>query len=206
MGDTSTIKHDWYQTDSTVVITVLIKNVQKENLSINFGGKCVEICIKSEDAEHNLKYDLSHVIIPQQSSYKLTPSKIEIKLIKLDGIRWSKLEGEPEVVEAKMKVVEVEEGASSGPPRYPTSMKGKDWGAIEKSIKEQEKNEKPEGDEALNKLFQDLYSKGSDEVKMAMNKSFLESGGTVLSTNWDEIKKEKVPIKPPDGMEWKKWN
>ena len=39
-----------------------------------------------------------------------------------------------------------------------------------------------------------------------MNKSFQESGGTVLSTNWDEIKKEKTDVKPPDGMEYKKWD
>ena len=32
-----------------------------------------------------------------------------------------------------------------------------------------------------------------------------ESGGTVLSTNWKDIGKEKTEIKPPDGMEWKKW-
>jgi suppressor of G2 allele of SKP1 len=38
-----------------------------------------------------------------------------------------------------------------------------------------------------------------------MNKSFMESGGTVLSTNWAEVQKEKVDIKPPDGCEFKKW-
>ena len=32
-----------------------------------------------------------------------------------------------------------------------------------------------------------------------------ESGGTVLSTNWSEVGKEKVEVKPPDGMEFKKW-
>ena len=32
-----------------------------------------------------------------------------------------------------------------------------------------------------------------------MNKSFMESGGTVLSTNWAEIGKEKVSLKFGDG-------
>uniref|UniRef100_A0A183SE50 SGS domain-containing protein n=1 Tax=Schistocephalus solidus TaxID=70667 RepID=A0A183SE50_SCHSO len=32
-----------------------------------------------------------------------------------------------------------------------------------------------------------------------------ESGGTVLSTNWDEVGKGKVEVKPPDGMEYRKY-
>lgn len=42
-------------------------------------------------------------------------------------------------------------------------------------------------------------------MKKAMNKSFVESGGTILSTNWDEVQKSKVERKAPDGMEWKSW-
>lgn len=34
----------------------------------------------------------------------------------------------------------------------------------------------------------------------------VESGGSVLSTNWGEVGKDKVDVKPPDGMEWKKWD
>lgn len=58
------------------------------------------------------------------------------------------------------------------PPSYPTS-KGTDWSAVEKEIAKQEANEKPEGEEALNKLFQEIYGKGTDEVKKAMNKSYV---------------------------------
>ena len=28
----------------------------------------------------------------------------------------------------------------------------------------------------------------------------------MLSTNWNDIGKEKTEVKPPDGMEWKKYD
>jgi suppressor of G2 allele of SKP1 len=39
-----------------------------------------------------------------------------------------------------------------------------------------------------------------------MNKSFQESGGTVLSTNWSEVGTKKVEGTPPKGLEMHKWS
>lgn len=40
-----------------------------------------------------------------------------------------------------------------------------------------------------------------------MNKSFQTSGGTVLSTNWDEVAKAdyEKERQAPSGMEWRSW-
>lgn len=41
-----------------------------------------------------------------------------------------------------------------------------------------------------------------------MIKSYQTSGGTVLSTNWDEVKKKDYEKErtAPEGVEWKNWN
>lgn len=44
-----------------------------------------------------------------------------------------------------------------------------------------------------------------EDGRRAMQKSFVESAGTVLSTNWNDVGKGKVGVKPPEGMEHKQY-
>lgn len=44
---------------------------------------------------------------------------------------------------------------------------------MEKEIEKQEAEETPEAEAALNALLQRIYGNGSDEVRRAMNKSFV---------------------------------
>ena len=89
---------------------------------------------------------------------------------------------------------------------YPSSSKKQhDWDKLAATIEKEDSEEKKEGEAALNELFQKIYANADDDTRRAMNKSYQESGGTVLSTNWKDIGKKKVDVKPPDGMEYKKY-
>ncbi|CAH2101831.1 unnamed protein product [Euphydryas editha] len=199
------IKHDWYQTDALVVVTILLKNASSDKVKVHYGDRSLSVTseIPNSDSEYSLELELAHEIVPSMCTYIVTPSKIEVKMRKKEGLRWNVLEGEGK--EEKIKAIPQAVIDASGPQKPPKLFK-KDWDKIEKDIKKMEEEEKPEGDAALNALFQKIYGEGSDEVRRAMNKSFVESGGTVLSTNWNQVAKEKVEVKPPDGLEFKKWD
>lgn len=81
----------------------------------------------------------------------------------------------------------------------------RDWDAIDRNLAEAEAAEKPEGDEALNALFQQIYRNANQDTRRAMVKSMQTSGGTCLSTNWDEVEKTdyEKERQAPRGMEWK---
>lgn len=61
------------------------------------------------------------------------------------------------------------------------------------------------GDGAVNTFFQKLYEGADEDTKRAMMKSYVESAGTTLSTNWTEVGKGKVDVIPPQGSEYRHW-
>ncbi|XP_060064783.1 protein SGT1 homolog [Ylistrum balloti] len=204
----SRTRYDWYQTETMVIITVMIKKVQKDDCQIEIGEQSVSVCIKlPTGSDYTLELDLAHKIIPDKSFFKIMSTKVEIKLKKVEGVRWTMLEDDGTSSQNIKHSVPMETNSESDhASKYPSSSHyTRNWDKLVTDITKEEKDEKPEGDAALNNLFQKIYGDGSDETKKAMMKSFYESGGTVLSTNWKEVGKEKVEVKPPDGMEYKKW-
>ncbi|XP_025195390.1 protein SGT1 homolog [Melanaphis sacchari] len=176
------IKKDWYQTESQVTISVLGKHTSKEDCHVQFEKNEVNIQAKFASGQpYNINLKLSKNIAPELSSFRVLSSKLELRLAKVEGIMWDVLEN---TVDKTTKSAVV--------PR--------NWDKVVNDMT------KDEDDSDVNTLFKKIYSDGSDEVRKAMNKSFLESGGTVLSTNWKDVAQEKVDIKPPEGMEWKKWD
>lgn len=83
----------------------------------------------------------------------------------------------------------------------------KDWNQISKQLDDDLKEDDDEGQDGLMKMFREIQDRGSDETKKAMIKSFQTSGGTSLSTNWNEVEKKdfEKDIEAPKGQEVKKW-
>jgi len=177
------IKKDWYQSETQVIIAILGKHSAKEDCCVKFDKDELTVQAKFATGQpYTLNLKLSKNIVPERSSYRLLSSKLEILLAKTEVERWDVLE------RTVVKTIKDSTGQS------------RNW---DKVVNEMTKDD---NDSDVNTLFKKIYSEGSDEVRKAMNKSFLESGGTVLSTNWKDVGKDKVDIKPPEGMEWKKWD
>jgi suppressor of G2 allele of SKP1 len=65
------------------------------------------------------------------------------------------------------------------------------WSQMKAPKEEEEKNDD------LDHFFQKIYKDASPEAQRAMMKSFTESQGTVLSTNWEDIGNRHVDPQPP---------
>ncbi|XP_012286770.1 protein SGT1 homolog [Orussus abietinus] len=200
------IRHEWYQTETHVIIAILAKNA--DDVKIVYGETTLSVSAKLPSGnDYSLEIDLAHKVVPDSCTHKVLPSKIEIKLKKCDGHRWNSLEGAA-VAPAVEQPPLIQFLQSTGqPPKYPSSSKKTcDWDKIEKEITTEEEQVSSQGNDAVIALFKRVYDNGTDDVKRAMIKSYQESGGTVLSTTWEEVGKTKVERKTPDGMEWKPWD
>ncbi|GMH08947.1 hypothetical protein Nepgr_010787 [Nepenthes gracilis] len=197
------IRHEFFQKPEEVVVTILVKGISAENVSVDYGEQILSVTIDVPGEElYSFQPRLFGKIIPSKCRYVVLPTKIEIRLAKAEAIQWTSLEFSKEsIVRQKINV-------SSAMPRptYPSSKPSTvDWDKLEAQMKKEEKEEKLDGDAAVNQLFKGIFRNADEDTRRAMEKSFVESNGTVLSTNWKEVGLKKVEGNPPQGMEMKKW-
>ncbi|QDS68656.1 hypothetical protein FKW77_001940 [Venturia effusa] len=221
----SQIKHDFYQNSESVTFTLLAKGVPEDKAEIEIEENMVSITFPTlTGTDYHFSIDpLYAPIDPTMSNYKITPTRVELVLRKKTPGKWKTLEGSgaPAASTTNASDPAVKKALlADKPPEYPTSSrKGpKNWDKVVENItKKPKKADDPAaaddgeddledhgGDEA-NYFFKKLFKGANPETQRAMMKSYQESNGTVLSTNWDEVSKGKVETSPPDGMEVKKW-
>lgn len=155
---------------------------------------------------------------PTQSSFSILSTKIEVKLAKgTAGRKWADLEA-PEPAPAAGDSAPAPESKTEQ-PAYPTSSKTgpKDWDKVAKELtsrpkktakgkgvegsagaeEQQELESDDEGGDPVSHFFKKLYKDADEDTRRAMMKSYVESNGTALSTNWKEVGKAPVETSPP---------
>jgi suppressor of G2 allele of SKP1 len=222
------IRHDWYQNNDKVYFTLLAKGVPKDKAIINIQPRSLTISFPlqtSSDYDFSLE-PLFAEIDPSASTFSIMSTKVEVVLKKSQpGQKWSSLESNEPAGQKSSTTVSVASAPAQSSttaqkaPSYPTSSRSgpKNWDklASEALAKPKTDDSKPgaktdeeeedEGGDPVNGFFKKLYAGADPDTRRAMMKSFSESNGTALSTNWEEVKKAKVETSPPDGLEAKKW-
>eukprot|EP00158_Paraphelidium_tribonemae_P003390 Partr_v1_DN26091_c1_g1_i1_m390 putative CHORD len=86
-------RHDWYQSPSTVTISLYAKNVDPSSVTVQFKDQqlLVDIILPSKQ-KSRLHTDLFQPIDTSSSSYKVMGTKIEVVLKKSNGISWPSIE------------------------------------------------------------------------------------------------------------------
>lgn len=109
--------------------------------------------------------------------------KLEIELAKNEvGKGWKSLEASSEQETGSI-------------PKYPSSARNPiDPSKLDES---EFKDAEPSGEAAINALFQKIYSDSNEDTRRAMMKSFIESKGTVLSTDWEKVGEKVIEPVPP---------
>lgn len=233
------IRHEWYQNNQNVLITIYAKGVAKDKIEVDIDEDSVSVSFPHpSDPSSAFTYSLDPLfalIDPSKSKYQVMSTKVELTLAKaVPGQKWANTEGTAPLKKstngstendaAKAAVLsslqQQTPAATAQPataPSYPTSSRTgpKNWDKLaddltakkpKNNAKGKEKRKDPGSDDdeedddydsdvggdAVDGFFKKLYSGADPDTRRAMMKSFTESNGTALSTNWNEVGQKKV--------------
>ncbi|WVQ76971.1 hypothetical protein IAR50_006650 [Cryptococcus sp. DSM 104548] len=213
-------RYDFYQTPSELILAIYLKGYDKvkNDVKVDFATTSITITLPplpSAPSPESQSFTLSPLAssLAPGSSFRVLGTKLELKLQKAEAVSWPTLLADP----ARPPVAQqVQAQAQAGPsssgkseqaaPKDEKKKERKNWDKFEA---EEEENDASDpnagGDAALQKFFSQIYGDADDDTRRAMIKSFTESGGTTLSTDWSNIGKQTTPIRPPEGVEAKKF-
>ena len=232
------IRHEWYQTTDTVVVTLFAKGVPKDKATIEIQERALTVSFPlptGSDFDFSLD-PLFSKVDPSASTSKVMSTKVECTMKKATpGQKWASIESTEVVREGEnsadngnpdvKRAILGNQATNNAAPSYPTSSRSgpKNWDKVANDLtKKKAEKKKAEGDggndgeddddgidefegNGENAFLQTIFKSSNPDAQRAMMKSYQESNGTVLSTDWSEVSKKKVETSPPDGMVAKKW-
>lgn len=177
------VRMEWYQNVEYVNMDIYAKNVVKEKSSVSFTPGHIKVRLaRSELDDYVLEKDLAGDIAVAGCTWSVSRFKVDIRMKKAAVKKWKSLDSDAEVLSAAMRA-----SVDSLKRKEEQEARQHGWEAVT----ENELKDYKEDDSSMS-LFKQIYKDADEDTKRAMMKSYSESGGQVLSTNWDEVKKKKV--------------
>ena len=179
------VRFDWFDSGSTVEISIYVKRINENTVKANITPTSLDLSFTDSE---NKSY---HFQIPQlydsinvnETSYKVYGTKLALNLVKNSKKLWTdikRLEGEQDTELSLFPKDELSDQTKS--VAYPTSSSKKiDWSKFEVDDDEDAEGDGPDA------FFKKLYEGADENARRAMMKSFIESNGTTLSTDWGEV-------------------
>lgn len=89
-----TVRNDFYQTPSSVIVSFYLKKIDKARAKVEFapGGETVTLDLPTSDGKRFTSVlPLFAPVEPEKSSFKIMGTKLEMVLVKKDVTSWSSL-------------------------------------------------------------------------------------------------------------------
>ncbi|KAI1460358.1 integrin beta-1-binding protein [Annulohypoxylon moriforme] len=86
-----TVRHDFYQTPSTVIASFFLKKIDKDKATVKFESQAIALDLPTSDAQpkrYRTSVPLFGQIDTEKSTYKILGTKLEVSLYKADGASW----------------------------------------------------------------------------------------------------------------------
>ncbi|KAL6706751.1 hypothetical protein ACN47E_005087 [Coniothyrium glycines] len=84
-----TVRHDYYQTATSVVASLFLKKIDKSTAVIEFLPDQVKLDLRTTDSKrYQSDFPLYASIRPEESKFRILGTKLEMTLVKADGTSW----------------------------------------------------------------------------------------------------------------------
>lgn len=84
-----TVRHDYYQTATSVIASLYLKKIDKETASVTFHPDRVDLDLRTTDSKRYVtEFPLYGTIDPNACKYRILGTKLELTFVKADGASW----------------------------------------------------------------------------------------------------------------------
>lgn len=182
-------RYQYYQSNSSLGISVLAKGRTQDDVTVDITCNHLRVVVKhggTAGDEVVIDKDLYALVDAEKSTFSIMKTKVEITLVKIEQQTWPTLHSTDGPRLPSVATAEAGVPASAAPAPVPASepvkktayASKKDWDKVSADIDKELAEDKPQGEEAMQALFQQIYKDATPETRMAMKKSFQTSGGT----------------------------